>query len=153
MPHRFSPLSERWPIAGHKESIMVGSDPIGDMLTRLRNASLVRKPEVRMPHSRVKEALAKVLSREGYVGVVSSTVGESKPELVVKLRYDEKQVPAIRGITRVSKPGQRIYVPKKKIPRIQQGLGTAVLSTPQGLLTDREARKKGTGGEVICTIW
>lgn len=132
---------------------MVGTDPIADMLTRLRNASLVRKAEVRMPHSRVKEALAKVLSREGYIGEVSRDEKEGMPELVVRLRYDEQQKPAIRGITRVSKPGQRIYVPKKKIPRIQQGLGTAVLSTPQGLLTDREARKQGVGGEILCTIW
>ena len=132
---------------------MVGSDPIADMLTRIRNASLVRKPEVRMPHSHIKEALAAVLAKEGFLGDVTRAEAAGQAQLVVRLKYDEKQQPAIRGISRVSKPGQRIYVPKKKIPRIQQGLGVAVLSTPLGLLTDQEARKKGVGGEVMCTIW
>lgn len=123
------------------------------MLTRLRNASAVRLPQVRMPHSRVKAALADVLAKEGYVGKVSKDDNEGKPELVIVLRYGEDKSPALQGLARVSKPGQRIYVPKTKVPRVRQGLGMSVLSTPNGLLTDRQARKAGVGGEVLCTIW
>ena len=130
------------------------TDPIADMLTRLRNASRVGLAEVRIPHSRLKEALAKVLQKEGFLEEVSKDEKEKMPELIVKMRYvDTDKRPAFTGLQRISSPGQRIYVPKKKIPRVQQGLGIAILSTPQGLLTDGEARKQGTGGEVICKVW
>jgi small subunit ribosomal protein S8 len=130
------------------------TDPIADMLTRLRNASLVHMPQVVMPHSQLKEALAKVLQKEGFVGRVTERSTDNRKELVIGLKYSEAdKKPAIRGIDRVSKPGQRIYVAKKKIPRVNQGLGMAVLSTPQGLLTDGQARKRGVGGEVMCVVW
>lgn len=131
------------------------TDPIADMLTRIRNASAIRKEEVRMPHSRLKESLAEVFIASGFIGSVKRDDKGKHPELVIKLKYadDKEKVPAIRGLQRVSKPGQRIYVAKQRIPRIRQGLGVAILSTPKGLLTDRQARQRGLGGEVICTIW
>lgn len=130
------------------------SDPIADMLTRLRNASAIGMPEVRLPHSRLKAALAAVLKREGFISEATAAKDADKPVLVLSLKYTEPEhTPAIRGLKRVSTPGQRIYVPKQRIPRIQQGFGVSILSTPQGLLTDREARTKGVGGEVVCSIW
>ncbi|MFO0702872.1 MAG: 30S ribosomal protein S8 [Candidatus Andersenbacteria bacterium] len=132
---------------------MPTTDPIADMLTRLRNASAAHHTQTRMPHSRVKAALAELLVREGFVSKAGRDENEGKPELVVSLRYGDDRTPALQGIARVSKPGQRIYVPKQKVPRVRQGLGVAVLSTPKGLMTDREARRAGVGGEVICTVW
>lgn len=129
------------------------TDPIADMLTRLRNASAVKHRQVRMPHSRVKAALAELLVREGFLEKANKDENDGKPQLVLSLRYGEDKLPALQGLARVSRPGQRIYVPKQKVPRVRQGLGTAVLSTPSGFMTDREARKAGVGGEVICTIW
>jgi small subunit ribosomal protein S8 len=153
-------ISDAWPVKvvcpalkKHPGNMPI-SDPIADMLTRLRNASLVQMPEVAMPHSQLKEALAKVLQKEGFVGRVAAREKDTKKELVIGLKYSEvDKKPAIRGIDRISRPGQRIYVAKKKIPRVHQGLGMAVLSTPQGLLTDGQARKRGIGGEVMCVVW
>jgi small subunit ribosomal protein S8 len=129
------------------------TDPIADMLTRLRNASAVHLPEARMPHSRVKAALAEVLAKEGFIAKAVKDENDGKADLVISLRYGEDKLPALQGLARVSRPGQRIYVPKQKVPRVRQGLGIAVLSTPSGLMTDRQARKAGVGGEVICTVW
>jgi len=135
---------------------MTLTDPIADMLTRIRNANLVGHEEVSMPHSKLKQAVADVLKREGFLAEVNKVEPQKEnpfPALVLKLRYAEGSVPAIRGLQRVSTPGQRIYVTSRKIPLVLQGLGVAILSTPAGILTDTEARKKGTGGEVMCTVW
>lgn len=131
------------------------SDPIADMLTRIRNAYLVHKDDVVLPHSNVKQALAEVLTKSGFLAETKKTEQDGKPTLVLTLKYGEEptKMPALRGVRRVSKPGQRIYVSKQHVPQVQQGLGMAVLSTPQGLLTDGQARKRGIGGEIICTVW
>ena len=132
---------------------MPTTDPIAEMLTYLRNASAVKHHEVRMPSSHFKVALAEVLVREGYLASSKKIDKDGQTNLLIELRYGKDRQPALQGLARVSRPGQRIYVPKQKIPRVRQGLGMAVLSTPGGLLTDREARKAGVGGEVICTVW
>ncbi len=142
------------------------SDPIADMLTRIRNAYLVQKDEVRLPHSQLKLSLAEVLVKSGFLAsaelLKSAEQTKAKksapmvhPEMLLKLKYGvlPAKKPAVHGIKRVSKPGQRIYVSKRHIPRVNQGLGTAILSTPQGILTDGQARKRGLGGEIMCTIW
>lgn len=119
-------------------------DPIADMLTRIRNAQAVRKETVSIPLSKMKLVLAKILKKEGYL----EKVKKKEREIIVKLKQD-----GIEGLKRVSKPGQRIYVEKDKVPKVRQGFGMAVISTSQGLMTDKEARKKKLGGEVICEIW
>lgn len=128
------------------------TDPISDMLTRIRNASLAKKSEAVLPFSKFKKSLAEVLTREGFVGGVKELVGEQKM-LEVSLKYTENGDPVISGIKRVSKPGQRIYLPCEKIPRTNSGLGITVVSTSQGLITDSEARKQKVGGEIICQVW
>lgn len=131
------------------------TDPIADMLVRIKNASQIKKTEVRLPHSRVKEQLAQVLMSAGFLAKVENDKKDQLSELVLYLKYteDNEKLPAIRGIKRVSKPGQRIYISKKQIPCVQQGLGVAVLSTSKGLMLDKKARQQGLGGELICTIW
>ncbi len=128
------------------------SDPISDMLTRIRNAALAKKAEAVLPYSKFKKALADVLVREGFIGGVKELVGEHKM-MEVKLKYSEGGDSVISGIKRISKPGQRIYLPCEKIPRTNSGLGITVISTSQGLITDREARKQKVGGEIICQVW
>lgn len=129
------------------------TDPIANMLTSVRNAQAARKAFVRVPYSRVKHAIADVLRNAGYVGPVSlATDGEHKV-LELTLLYDDARQPRIRGLDRISKPGRRWYVRRQEIPHVLSGLGVAVLSTSQGLLTDAEARKRGLGGEVICKVW
>lgn len=129
------------------------TDPIANMLTAIRNAQAVRKPFTRVPHSQLKHAIAEVLRGAGYVGPVA--VAEEGPLkfLEVTLLYEETGEPKIHGLKRVSTPGRRWYVRRSEIGKVLSGLGTAVLSTSQGLLTDAEARKRGLGGEVICTVW
>ena len=129
------------------------TDPIANMLTSIRNAQAARKPFVRVPYSRVKHALAEALRNAGYVGPVSKATEGSRAFLEMMLLYDASGQPRIRGLERVSKPGRRWYVRQREIPRVLSGLGVAVLSTSRGLLTDAEARKRGLGGEVICTVW
>ncbi len=126
------------------------SDPIADMLTRIRNAQLAEKISVRMPLSKVKKAIAQVLIDEGYVDGMN-IVDESgkKPELELSLKYYSGR-PVIEKIERVSRPGLRIYKGAQDIPRVMNGLGVAIMSTPQGVMTDRKARKTGIGGEVLC---
>lgn len=128
------------------------SDPISDMLTRIRNAALAKKAEAVLPYSKFKKALADVLVREGFIGGVKELVGEHKM-MEVKLKYSEGGDSVISGIKRISKPGQRIYLPCEKIPRTNSGLGITVISTSQGLITDKEARKQKVGGEIICQVW
>ncbi len=132
---------------------MVNSDPISDMLTRIRNANLAFHESVEIPASKIKTEIARILKEEGYINdfVVDSSSG--KDVLRIFLKYGPKKEQIITGIKRVSKPGRRVYVGKDKIPRVLRGLGIAIISTSKGLLTDKEARKLGEGGEVICYIW
>jgi small subunit ribosomal protein S8 len=132
---------------------MIISDPIADMLTRVRNANLVFLETVEIPSSNIKKEIARILKEEGYIKgwTVDHADGEEVIRLTLKYGADRERI--ITGLKRTSKPGRRIYVKKDKIPRILRGLGIAILSTPHGLLTDRDARKAGVGGEVLCVIW
>ena len=127
------------------------TDPISDMLTRIRNAAAAKKATVEIPYSKMKHSLADLLKREGYVEDVAVRDGVIKG-LEVKLKY-ESGSPVLVGLKRVSKPGQRMYTPADKIPRSNGGMGITVLSTSKGLMTDKEARKGRFGGEIICQIW
>lgn len=129
------------------------SDPIADMLTRVRNASAARHASVDIPHSRLKAELARIMKREGYIVDYTTEGADGKRDLRVFLKYDADENPIIQGIKRVSRPGLRTYVKSTEAPRVLGGLGIAVLSTSRGLLTDREARKHNAGGEVLCKIW
>ena len=129
------------------------TDPIADMLSRLRNASAAHHEEVAMPHSNIKEGIAKILQSEGYVADVrteDATVGRT---LVVGLKYGPNRERSMSGIRRVSKPGLRVYAKRGGMPRVLGGLGIAIISTSSGLLTDRQAEKKGVGGEVLAYVW
>jgi len=126
------------------------SDPIADMLTRVRNAQAASKADVTMPSSKLKLAIAKVLQDEGYIAGYSSD-GAAKPSLTVTLKYYEGR-PVIDELKRVSRPGLRIYRNKDELPKVLNGLGIAIVSTSAGVMTDREARAAGRGGEVICTV-
>ena len=131
------------------------SDPISDMLTRIRNASNAKLPHATMPSSKLKASLAETLKDSGYIEDYKvEDIGHNKKELTVVLKYKGKgNVPVIEGLTRVSKPSCRVYVPSDKIPRVLGGLGIAVLSTSSGVMTDRAARKKNVGGELLCYVW
>ena len=127
------------------------SDPISDMLTRIRNAGRALLPAIELPHSRIKENVANVLKQQGYVTDVAVD-GKPLKKLKIKLKYDGKK-PVIEGLKRVSKPGLRKYVGATKIPRVRGGLGVAIVSTSEGVMTDVQARKKNLGGELLCYIW
>ena len=130
------------------------TDPVADLLTRIRNANHARKAAVDMPWSRHKEAIAKALVNEGYLESAAEVTEEgSGRTLRIGLRYDERRRPVILGMKRVSRPSLRVYVGSTEIPAIRKGLGVQVLSTPKGVLVDREARKQGVGGELLCTVW
>jgi small subunit ribosomal protein S8 len=134
---------------------MTMTDPIADMLTRIRNANTAMHDTVKMPTSKLKESLADILEREGYIGgfdVTASTTGPGSV-LEIKLKYAPDRTRTIGGLRRVSKPGLRIYAQADRIPRVLGGMGVAVVSTSQGLMTDREARKRRVGGEVLCYVW
>jgi small subunit ribosomal protein S8 len=129
------------------------TDPIADLLTRLRNAQLSgKKKAVIEPASNIKLAILKILKHEGYVEDVGIKQKDSKAFFEVGLKYENNK-PAISAVIRVSRPGQRVYVRKNNIPFVVQGFGLAIISTPEGLMTDKEARKKGLGGELICKVW
>lgn len=128
------------------------TDPISDMLTRIRNAAAARKQELVMPYSKFKHSLANVLLAEGFIAGVNELPGRMKM-LQLNLRYDTKGEPVITGIKRVSTPGQRIYLPTDRIPRTNGGLGVTVISTSKGLMSDKQARKARVGGEVVCQVW
>ena len=130
---------------------MTMQDPVSDMLTRIRNAQQVQNPDVSMPSSKLKVAIARVLKAEGYVGDVSVTDGP-KSLLRIGLKY-HKGRPVIEVLDRVSRPGLRIYRDKDELPKVQGGLGIAVISTCKGVMTDRAARSAGVGGEVLCTVF
>lgn len=127
------------------------SDPISDMLTRIRNAGAAQLPVVKLPHSRIKEGVAKLLKSEGYVGEVSVD-GDVKKIIKINLKFNGKKS-VIEGLKRISKPGLRRYVGSTEIPRVRGGLGIAIVSTSEGLLTDSQARKKNLGGELLCYVW
>ena len=127
------------------------SDPIADMLTRIRNAQIVEKPSVVMPSSKLKVAIAKVLKDEGYIDEFAVRGEAARPELEISLKYYAGR-PVIERIERVSRPGLRIYKGRHDIPQVMNGLGVATVTTPQGVMTDRKARAAGIGGEVLCYV-
>jgi small subunit ribosomal protein S8 len=134
---------------------MTMTDPIADMLTRLRNANVAMHDTVKMPSSKVKEALAGILQREGYIEgfAVHDDQGRPGRVLEISMKYSPDRTRTISGLRRVSKPGLRVYTRADHLPRVLGGLGVAVLSTSHGLMTDREARKRKVGGEVLCFVW
>jgi small subunit ribosomal protein S8 len=129
------------------------NDPISDMLTRIRNAGMAQKTETTMPATKILVAIENILKSEGYI--VDFRVIEKRPQdqLVIQLSYGPDKRHTIREIKRVSKPGLRVYAGKDQLPRVRSGLGIAVVSTPQGVMTGYEARRRGIGGEVLCTVW
>lgn len=131
------------------------TDPIADMLARVRNAAMAQHAVTRMPASKVKHAIGKLLKQEGYIADVrlDESPLTKRQEIVVALKYDTDRSAAFRGIKRVSRPGRRVYVGYDRIPRVLNGLGTCILSTSQGLMTDKEARQKKMGGELLCEVW
>ena len=129
------------------------TDPIADMLTRIRNANTSKFKTVDIPASNMKKSIAKILLDEGYVKAVEEIDNETQGIIRITLKYDEKGKRVIAGLKRISKPGLRIYAAKDELPKVLNGLGIAIISTSQGLMTDREARQKGIGGEVLAYIW
>lgn len=133
---------------------MASNDTIADMLTRIRNANLARHKSVNIPSTKMTRNIAKVLKEEGFVGDMSETVDGPKRTMTVELKYKGKtRQPIIRNLTRVSKPGLRVYSNRKDLPRVLGGIGIAIISTSSGVMTDRDARHQGVGGEVLCYIW
>ena len=134
---------------------MTMTDPIADMLTRIRNANTAMHDDVSMPSSKKKEALAALLKKEGYIESFSVADNGDRPgsSLTVIMKYSPERARTISGLRRVSKPGLRVYSAASDVPRVLGGLGVAVVSTSQGLMTDREARKRNVGGEVLCFVW
>lgn len=132
---------------------MVMTDPIADLLTRVRNANAVKHEVVEVPSSNVKKAIANILLQEGYIKGLEEYNDGVVPMLKLSLKYGADKERVITGLKRISKPGLRVYCKKDEVPKVLNGLGVAVISTSTGLLVDREARKAGLGGEVICYIW
>jgi len=134
---------------------MTMTDPIADMLTRIRNANVAFHDECIMPSSKVKEALAAILVSEGFIADFSVEDDQARPtrRLRIQMKYTPERARTITGIKRVSKPGLRVYSKADQVPRVLGGMGVAILSTNVGLLTDREARKRRIGGEILCTVW
>lgn len=131
----------------------MNADPIADMLTRIRNANALRYEEVSMPSSKMKEGIAKILKSEGFIENYRIDEADGKKTLVLNLKYSNTGDRVITNLKRISKPGLRVYAPADKIPSVLHGLGVAILSTPNGLLTDKQARKANVGGEVLCFVW
>ncbi len=129
------------------------SDPIADLLTCIRNACKAKHKKVDVPASKAKAEVVRVLLREKYINNYKSIDDKKRGILRIYLKYDQKERPVIQGIERVSKPGRRVYIRRHEIPKVQGGLGTALISTPSGLMTDYEAREEGLGGEYLCRIW
>ncbi len=132
---------------------MTMTDPIADMLTRIRNATTAMQETVTMPSSKQKVAIADILRREGYIDDFQVAGGELGPQLTIQLKFGQNRERTISGIKRISKPGLRVYAQRDTLPRVLGGLGIAIISTSQGLMTDRQAKKANTGGEVICYVW
>ena len=132
---------------------MVMTDPIADFLTRIRNGNMVMHETVEVPSSKVKLSIANIMKQEGYIKEYEYIEDDKQGVIRVYLKYGPNKEKVITGIKRISKPGLRVYVKKDEVPRVLGGLGTAVISTSRGLMTDKKARKEGLGGEVICYIW
>lgn len=134
---------------------MTMTDPIADMLTRVRNANTAMHDKVRMPSSKLKENIARILEQEGYIEGFTVQDDQSRPgrTLEITLKYSQERKRTISGIRRISKPGLRVYAKRGRLPRVLGGLGVAILSTSQGLMTDREAHRRNMGGEVLCYVW
>jgi small subunit ribosomal protein S8 len=132
---------------------MTMTDPIADMLTRIRNAAMAQKDDVSMPTSKLKEQIALILDREGYIGSFRVEGDGPKRILTIELKYGPDRERAITGVRRISKPGRRVYTARGGLPRVQGGLGLAIVSTSQGVLTDRQAAKRGIGGEILAYVW
>ena len=129
------------------------TDPIADMLTRIRNANSAKHKTVDVPSSKMKTAIAEILFKEGYIKSFELISNENQGIIRITLKYDEKVIRVIDGMKRISKPGLRVYANKEELPRVFNGLGTAIISTSQGLKTDKEAREAGIGGEVLAYVW
>lgn len=129
------------------------NDPISDMLTRIRNAGMAQKPDITMPSTRILVAIATILKNEGYIKDFSVLEKHPQNQLTITLSYGADKRHTIREIKRISKPGLRVYAGKENMPRVKSGLGIAIVSTPEGVLTGYEARRRGIGGEVLCTVW
>ena len=136
-----------------EESKLNTTDPIADMLTRIRNANSAKHKTVDVPSSKMKTAIAEILFKEGYIKSFEIISDENQGIIRITLKYDEKGTRVIDGIKRISKPGLRVYANKEELPKVLNGLGTAIISTSQGLKTDKEAREAGIGGEVLAYIW
>lgn len=132
---------------------MTVTDPIADMLTRVRNAVMVRHDSVLMPSSKMKLAIASILKEEGFISDYEVVRGKTQRVIKIHLKYRDRNEPVISGLERVSKPGLRVYVQRKEIPRVYGGLGIAILSTPEGVMTGQQAWRRGVGGELLCYIW
>jgi small subunit ribosomal protein S8 len=129
------------------------NDPIADMLTRIRNAVMVRHDSVLVPSSKMKLAIANILKEEGFINDYEVVHGKSHRDIKINLKYHDRNEPVISGLERVSKPGLRVYVQKKEIPRVYGGLGIAIMSTPDGVMTGQQAWQRGVGGELLCYVW
>ncbi|MBI4792861.1 MAG: 30S ribosomal protein S8 [Deltaproteobacteria bacterium] len=129
------------------------SDPLADMLTRIRNARMVKFESLEMPFSKLRNGVAEILKKEGYISDYQVVKDSRQDILKIALKYDQNRNSVISGLKRVSKPGCRVYVKSNEIPKVMSGLGIAIISTSSGILTDREARKNGVGGELLCTVW
>ncbi len=136
-----------------KKTTGVITDPIGDLLTRIRTGLGARHSEVRLPHSRTKARIADILVKEGYLEDAEVIPDPVQSELVIKLKYAPNRQPVITGLKRVSKPGLRVYRSRDRLRRVQAGLGIAIVSTSRGVMTDKEARRHKVGGEVLCEVW
>jgi len=132
---------------------MPTTDPIADMLTRIRNGLQVRKAFVFVPSSKIKVAIAKIMLEEGFIQGYEVTDERPQPNIRVWLKYDERRTPVVTGIKRVSTPGRRVYKGKNALPWVLSGLGIAIVSTPKGVMTDQDARRLGIGGEILCYVW
>lgn len=132
---------------------MVMTDPIADLLTRIRNANIVRHQVVEVPSSTIKKAILNIMLQEGYIKDVEEYTDGSVNMLRLSMKYGQNKERVITGLKRISKPGLRVYCQKEEIPKVLNGLGIAIISTSKGIVTDREARKIGVGGEVLCYLW
>lgn len=132
---------------------MTVTDPIADMLTRIRNAVMVRHDSVLIPSSKMKLAISRILKDEGFISNYEVVRGKPRRMIKIRLKYWDRNEPVLSGLERVSKPGLRMYVQKKEIPRVYGGLGVAILSTPRGLMTGQQAWRQGIGGELLCYVW
>jgi small subunit ribosomal protein S8 len=129
------------------------NDPIADMLARLRNAAEIKHPQVLMPASKLRVAVAKILKDEGYIEKLEITKDKPQAQLRMWLRYDHQKKPLLSGVRRVSKPGRRVYAGKTDIPWVRHGLGVAIVSTTRGVMTGTRAKRMGLGGEILCYVW